>query len=204
MSSVKESVFGSIVLMEKHRNTSTPAVFTLAIAVRPAVLKFLLKKLDLKGKEEPFRLSKRSQAGRLLYHLLRTPQQDRQYDMSVQQYPQTFQVVVSANMSWLNGCRHLTAMAVHDFNRQVEDMIEEEFLSCLQVLRQYGVSIETKQFAKNFMELYGFTEDDFSLDMLIKADYRRRKAMIAKENKGKSPVFIPNCPLTASLVPAHG
>ena len=190
--------------MGMNRKTTTPPDFTLTIAVRSAVLKFLLVKMDLKGKEEPFRLSKRSQAGRLLYHLLRKPEQDRQYDTSVEQYPQTLNVAISTKMVWMDGCRHLTAQAIHDFNRQVEDMIEEEFLSCLQVLRQYGVPVETKQYAKGFMELYGFSEDDITLDALIKADYRRRKALKAAENQLKPAVSIPNCPPAATaLIPVH-
>lgn len=183
--------------MVKHRKTATQPQFTLSIAVRPAVLKFLQKKLELTGKTEPFRLSKRGQVGRMLYHLLRTPQTDRQYDCSVQQYPQSFQVTVSAQMSWLNGCRHLTAQGVHDFNRQVEDMIEEEFLNCLRVLRDFGVPVETKQYAKDFMSLYGFTDDDYSLEALIKSDYRRRKAQKQVVNPVHKAVFIPKCPLLA-------
>ncbi|MCA8830165.1 hypothetical protein [Hymenobacter pini] len=190
--------------MPTTRQPVTPPVFILSIAVRSAVLKYLLKKMNLIGRQEPFRLSKSSQAGRLLYHLLRKPEQDRQYDTSVGQYPQTLTVAISKKMVWLDGCRHLTAQAIHDFNRQVEDMLEEEFLSSLRVLREYGVPIETKQYAKDFMALYDFTEDDISLDALIKADYRRRKAAGQRLAPVKPAVSMPKCPVASRpLQPAN-
>ncbi|MBC6988553.1 hypothetical protein [Hymenobacter sp. BT491] len=161
------------------------------------MLKFLLKKLDLEGKE-PYRLSKRGQVGRILYHLLRTPKQDRQYD-TVAQYPAKFSVVISPQMSWLDGCRHLTSQGIHDFNRQIEDMIEEEFINCLQVLRKYSVQVETKKYARDFMDLYGFTDEDFSPDALTKAYYRRRKAL---QNSLKQAFSIPNCPSSAKALTA--
>ncbi|MDF7810492.1 hypothetical protein [Hymenobacter sp. YC55] len=176
--------------MRKHSHTTTPPELHV-IPVRRAVLKFLEKKLVIEN-NEPFPVGKKSQVGRMLYHLLRTPQDDRQYDCSAEQYPVKFVVSVSHHLSWLNGCRYLTPQAIHDFNRQVEDMIEEEFLNCLRVLRAYGVQVETKQFAKDFMSLYGFTEDDFSLDALIKAEYRRRKAA---ERLQKPFFLIPKCPV---------
>jgi hypothetical protein len=156
------------------------------------VAKYLAKKLHL-APGQAFQLTKKGQAGRLLYHMLRNPQQDRQY-ATVASYPQQFLVNVSPQLSWLNGCRHLTDQCVHDFNRQVEDMIEEEFITTLQTLANLGIEFEKKEQSLRFQRMYDLTEDDMTLDALIKCYYRFRKA---EEEAQKRANLIPNCPAVA-------
>ena len=167
-----------------------PIPVCLTVAVRPAVEKYLRHKLHLLP-GQPFQLTKKGSVGRLLYHLLRNPQQDRQYNITEAGYPGRFAVTISSQMGWLNGCRHLTAQGVHDFNRQVEDLIEQEFHTKLDTLAEYGIVFETKAQALRFMDCYGFTEDDYTLDALIKSYYRYRKA----QGVARQRLAIPNCPL---------
>ena len=155
--------------------------------------KYLCQKLMLAG-NEAFRLTKKNQIGRILYHLLRTPQVDRQYAEQVGEYPACFHVTVSSTMSWLNGCRHLTEQGIHDFNRQVEDMIEEEFINRLEAVLAVVPGMQVKAFTLHFMALYGFTDEDFTPDALIKAHYRRRKARPYEKPVTKVIFPIPNCP----------
>jgi hypothetical protein len=176
-----------------------PLPESLMVPVRPVVEKYLRRKLHL-GHEQPFKLTKKGTIGRTLYHILRNPQQDRQYTESVATYSGRFAVSISSQMCWLNGCRHLTAQAVHDFNRQVEDMMEEEFHHTLDVLARHGVKFETKAKALHFMEGYGLTEDDISLDALIKSYYRYRKAQLVAGERLNSATHIPNCP-SAEMLP---
>jgi len=175
-----------------------PLPVCLVVPVRPAVEKYLRRKLHLR-QEESFQLTKKGSVGRLLYHLLRNPQQDRQYAVTVGGYPGRFLVSVSNQLAWLNGCRHLTDQGVHDFNRQVEDLIEQEFHTKLDTLAEYGIAFETKAQALRFMEGYGFTEEDYTLDALIKSYYRYRKAQrIGKERAVGAP-HIPICPAALPL-----
>lgn len=174
-------------LMEK------PLPVALVVPVRPAVEKYLRRKLHL-GPEQPFLVTKKCTAGRLLYHLLCNPQQDNQYDTSVAKYPGRLLVHISQQRAWLNGCRHLTPQGVHDFNRQVEDEIEREFHTTLDTLRNYGLEFETKAQALRFMELYGFTEDDITLDALLKSYYRYRQAERKAAARVVATAPIPNCP----------
>lgn len=170
-----------------------PLPVSLVVPVRPVVEKYLRRKLHL-GNEQPFKLTKKGTIGRTLYHILRNPQQDRQYTESVATYAGTLHVSISPQMCWLNGCRHLTAQAIHDFNRQVEDMMEEEFHHTLDVLAKHGVKFETKSMALTFMQGYELTEDDVSLDALIKSYYRYRKAQQVAHDRVNSATDIPNCP----------
>ena len=170
----------------------------LVVPVRPAVEKYLRRRLHLRP-EEAFQLTKKGTAGRFLYHVLRNPQTDRQYAASVAEYPGRFVVTISSQMAWLNGCRHLTPQGVHDFNRQIEDLIEQEFYTKLDTLADLGIKFENRAIALRFMEHYGFTEDDITFDALIKSYYRYRKA--EKEGKMRSSVniIIPNCPAAGAL-----
>ncbi len=129
--------------------------------------------------------------GRLLYHLLRNPQEDKSYTITAEKYPEQFVVSVSHHRSWLNGCRHLTTLVVHDFNRQVEELIDKEFITRLKMLSEYGIAFETKAEAVRFQQLYDFTEDDLALDTLIKMYYRYRKAQKVAADRLN---HIPNCP----------
>jgi hypothetical protein len=171
-----------------------PLPVSLVVPVRPVVEKYLRRKLHL-GHEQPFKLTKKGTIGRTLYHILRNPQQDRQYTETVATYTGSLLVSISPQMCWLNGCRHLTAQAIHDFNRQVEDMMEEEFHHTLDVLVQHGVKFETKGKALHFMEGYGFTEDDLTLEALLKSYYRYRKAQHTAHIRINSTTDIPNCPV---------
>jgi len=175
-----------------------PLPVYLVVPVRAAVEKYLRRRLHLRS-EEAFQLTKKGSAGRFLYHVLRNPQEDRQYTASVAEYPRRFAVTISGHLAWLNGCRHLTDQGVHDFNRQIEDLIEQEFHTKLDTLADLGIKFETKAQALRFMELYGFTEEDLTLDALIKSYYRYRVA----ENKGKQRKEalenIPNCPASEAL-----
>lgn len=173
-----------------------PLPVSLVVPVRPVVAKYLRRKLHL-GPEQPFKLTKKGTIGRTLYHILRNPQQDRQYTESVATYAGSFDVSISSQMCWLNGCRHLTAQAVHDFNRQVEDMMEEEFHHELVVLAKHGVKFETRAKALEFMDGYGLTEDDVSLEALIKSYYRYRKAQQVAHERINSATHIPICPVAA-------
>jgi len=175
-----------------------PLPVSLVVPVRPVVEKYLRRKLHL-GHAQPFKLTKKGTIGRTLYHILRNPQQDRQYTETVATYAGSFAVSISSQMCWLNGCRHLTAQAIHDFNRQVEDMMEEEFHHELDVLAKHGVKFETKRQALTFMEGYGFTEDDVTLDALIKSYYRYRKAQQVAHGRVNSATDIPNCPAEMPL-----
>jgi hypothetical protein len=173
-----------------------PLPVSLVVPVRPVVEKYLRRKLHL-GHEQAFKLTKKGTIGRTLYHILRNPQQDRQYTENVATYAGNFSVSISPQMCWLNGCRHLTAQAIHDFNRQVEDMMEEEFHHELDVLAKHGVKFETKGKALAFMEGYGLTEDDLTLDALLKSYYRYRKAQQVAHERANSASNIPNCPAPA-------
>lgn len=176
-----------------------PLPVYLVVPVRPAVEKYLRRKLHL-APEQAFKLTKKGSVGRVLYHMLRNPQQDRQYAASVAEYPGRFMVAISNQHAWLNGCRHLTDQGTHDFNRQVEDLIEQEFHTKLDTLSEYGIVFETKAQALRFMELYGFTEDDLTLDALIKSYYRYRKAQTLAQQRANSANHIPNCPV-ANVLP---
>jgi hypothetical protein len=171
-----------------------PLPIALVVPVRPVVEKYLRRKLGL-GQQQSFRLTKKGPIGRTLYHILRNPQQDRQYVESVATYAGQFAVSISPQMCWLNGCRHLTAQAIHDFNRQVEDIMLDEFHHTLDVLSEHGVKFETKSAALRFMDLNGFTEEDLSLDSLLKSYYRYRKAQLRGKQVLESAANIPNCPL---------
>lgn len=175
-----------------------PLPVRLLVPVRPAVEKYLRRKLHLHP-EQAFQLTKKGSVGRILYHLLRNPEQDRQYAVSVATYPGRFSVAISDQQAWLKGCRHLTDQAVHDFNRQVEDLIEQEFHIKLDTLAEAGVQFETKQQALRFMDLYGFTEDDYTLDALLKSYYRyrihERNALLRLTGS----TDIPNCPAALQL-----
>jgi len=171
-----------------------PLPIALVVPVRPVVEKYLRRKLRL-GQQQAFRLTKKGTVGRTLYHILRNPQQDRQYVEAVNTYAGQFAVSISDTMCWLKGCRHLTAQAIHDFNRQIEDMMLEEFHLKLDVLSEYGVKFETKTEALRFMEANGFTEEDLSLDALLKSYYRYRKGELRGQLSLKSTTDIPNCPL---------
>lgn len=173
-----------------------PLPVCLVVPVRPAVEKYLRRKMHLHP-GQPFQLTKKGSVGRILYHLLRTPEQDRQYSASVQEYPGRFSVSISDHRAWLKGCRHLTAQGVHDFNRQVEDLIEQEFHIKLDTLAEAGIKFETKVQALRFMALYGFTEDDITLDALLKSYYRYRiheRNALLRLNSASN---IPNCPASA-------
>jgi hypothetical protein len=172
-----------------------PLPEVLTINVRPAVLKYLRRKLHL-AEGQPFRLTKKCKVGRFLYHTLRNPQQDRQYSAAVATYPGRFVVHISQQLSWLNGCRHLTDQGVHDFNRHVEDLMEEEFITTVQALADHGIQFETKKVALRFMQSYDLTEDDLTLDALIKAYYRFRKAQYQAAQRL---LHIPNCPAPQRL-----
>lgn len=167
---------------------------SLVVPVRPVVEKYLRRKLHL-GQQQSFRLTKKGVIGRTLYHILRNPQQDRQYVEAVATYAGQFAVSISPQMCWLNGCRHLTAQAIHDFNRQVEDVMLEEFHHKLDVLLEHGVKFETKKAALAYMELNGFTEEDLTLDALLKSYYRYRQAQHKAKLRVNSATDIPNCPL---------
>jgi hypothetical protein len=175
-----------------------PLPIALVVPVRPVVEKYLRRKLHL-GQQQSFRLTKKGTVGRTLYHILRNPQQDRQYTETVAAYAGSLEVSISPQMCWLNGCRHLTAQAIHDFNRQVEDMMEEEFHHKLDVLVEHGVKFETKGAALRFMDMYGFTEEDLSLDALLKSYYRYRKAQHTANSRANSATDIPNCPAPEAL-----
>lgn len=144
----------------------------LIVPVRPAVEKYLRCKLRL-GPEGAFHLTKRVTVGRLLYHLLRNPQLDSQYNASVAAYSGRLLVHVSRRLAWHNSAG-LTSLGAHDFNRQVEGLIEAELHVTLDTLRSYGVAGETKAQTLRFMEQYDFTEDDITLDALLKSYYRYR------------------------------
>jgi hypothetical protein len=117
----------------------------------------------------------------------------------VAEYPGRFAVTISNQLAWLNGCRHLTPQGVHDFNRQIEDLIEQEFHTKLDTLAEYGVQFETKAQALRFMDGYGFTEEDLTLDALIKSYYRYRKAQVVAKERANSATLIPNCPAAEAL-----
>jgi len=157
------------------------------------VEKYLRRKLHLRP-EESFQLTKKGSVGRLLYHLLRNPQQDRQYAVTTATYSGRFSVNVSNQLAWLNGCRHLTPQGVHDFNRQVEDLMEQEFHTKLDTLAEYGIEFEQKAEALRFLGGYGMTEDDYTLDALIKSYYRYRKAQRVGHERATAPLNIPICP----------
>jgi hypothetical protein len=171
-----------------------PLPVSLVVPVRPVVEKYLRRKLHL-GHEQPFKLTKKGTIGRPLYHFLRSTQEDRQYTESVEAYTGRLEVHISNQMAWLKGCRYLTTQAIHDFNRQVEDMMEEEFHHELDVLAKHGVKFETKAKALDFMEGYGLTEDDVSLETLIKSYYRYRKAQQVAHSRINNTTHIPNCPV---------
>jgi hypothetical protein len=76
----------------------------------------------------------------------------------VTEYPGRFAVTISNHLAWLNGCWHLTPQGVYDFNRQMEDLIEQEFHIKLDTLAGLGLKFETKAIALRFMDRYGFTE----------------------------------------------
>ena len=175
-----------------------PLPVYLVVPVRPAVEKYLRRRLHLRP-EEAFQLTKKGTAGRFLYHVLRNPQEDRQYTASVAEYPGRFAVTISNQLAWLNGCRHLTPQGVHDFNRQIEDLIEQEFHTKLDTLAEYGVQFETKAQALRFMAGYGFTEEDLTLDALIKSYYRYRKAQLLAKARQQALGNIPNCPAASAL-----
>lgn len=165
--------------------------FTLSIPVRPAVYKYLHDK-QLLSETGEFKLTKKGPVGRMLYHILRSPQTDRQYVIDVQQYSQTVNVLISDTMGWLKGCRFLTEQGIHDFNRQIEDLIQEEFMAMVLMLHRLGFQAEIKKVAVLFMDEYGFTDEDFTPESLTKAYYRRRKS---RENKVVPTLLvIPNCP----------
>lgn len=169
-------------------DSSVPEVLT--IPVRPAVAKFLARTFHL-APGQAFKLTKKNEIGRMLYHLLRNPQDDRGYAITEEGYPGRFPVTVSQHMGWLNGCRHLTDQAIHDFNRHVEDLIDTEFIKSVTMLSHLGIVFETKQVALKFKALYDLTEDDLTLDALIKSYYRYRKAeKVAHERRN----HIPKCP----------
>ncbi len=174
-----------------------PVPETLAVPCRPAVAKYLRRTLHL-APGQAFRLTKKDKAGRLLYHLLRNPQQDRQYDAGVAAYPERFLVHVSQQMSWLSGCRHLTSQAVHDFNRHVEDLIELEFITMVTTLSAFGIVFETKQAALSFLALNGFTDEDYTFAALVQMYYRYRKAQKTAQKAMATAAqpynYIPNCP----------
>jgi hypothetical protein len=176
-----------------------PLPVHLLVPVRPAVEKYLRRKLHLRP-EQAFQLTKKGSVGRILYHLLRSPEQDRQYSASVQEYPGRFSVSISPQHAWLKSCRYLTDQGVHDFNRQVEDLLEQEFHIKLDTLAEAGVKFETKVQALRFMDHYGFTEDDLTLDALLKSYYRYR---IHERNallRLAGAIDIPNCPAEMRLV----
>jgi len=177
-----------------------PLPVCLVVPVRPAVEKYLRRRLHL-APEQAFQLTKKGTAGRFLYHLLRNPEQDRQYSVTVAEYSRRFMVTISNQHAWLKGCRHLTDQGVHDFNRQVEDLIEQEFHTKLDTLAEYGIEFETKGQALRFMDLYGFTEDDLTLDALIKSYYRYRKAQREGQQRAIASLNIPICPV-AEAAPA--
>lgn len=180
-----------------RQHMEKPLPVRLLVPVRPAVEKYLRRKLHLHA-DEAFQLTKKGSVGRILYHLLRNPEQDRQYSV-VAGYPGRFSVAISDQQAWLKGCRHLTDQAVHDFNRQVEDLIEQDFHTRLDALADAGVRFETKQQALRFMNHYGFTEDDYTLDALLKSYYRyrihERKALL----RLMGATDIPNCPAALQL-----
>ncbi|MDO7849217.1 hypothetical protein Q5H92_22830 [Hymenobacter sp. M29] len=152
--------------------------------------KYLRRKLHL-AEGQAYQLSKKHPVGRLLYHLFRNPQEDRQYVISEETHPGRFPLTISHQLNWLNGCRYLSAQGIHDFNRQVEDMMEEEFLTTVKTLAAHSVQFETKAVALRFMDTYDLTEEDMTLDALIKAYYRFRKAQHTAQNRVNN---IPNCP----------
>jgi hypothetical protein len=166
-----------------------------SIPVRPAVAKYLRRKLRL-APGQAYKLGKTSQVGRLLYHIFRNPQEDNQYVIAPETHSERFPVTISHKLSWSHSCRYLSTQGVHDFNRQVEDMIEEDFLLIIQTLVDHEVRFETKQVALRFMAQYDMTESDMTLDALIKAYYRVRKAEEKAKNAGNN---IPNCPLVLNL-----
>jgi hypothetical protein len=153
-------------------------------------LKYLVRTLHLEP-GQAFQLTKKGTVGRLLYHLLRNPQEDRQYAISEATHPQHFVVHISQSMAWLEGCRHLTQQGIHDFNRQVEDLLEQEFLIMMDTLASLGIAFEHKKTALQFKERYDLTEDDYSVEALIKCYYRHRKAHRTAQQRR---VVIPNCP----------
>lgn len=175
-----------------------PLPVHLVVPVRPAVEKYLRRRLHLRP-EEAFQLTKKGTAGRFLYHVLRNPQEDRQYTASVAEYPGRFAVTISNQLAWLNGCRHLTPQGVHDFNRQIEDLIEQEFHTKIDTLADLGIKFETKAQALRFMDLYGFTEEDLTLDALLKSYYRYRVAEYKAKERANSATDIPNCPAAQAL-----
>lgn len=170
-----------------------PLPVCLVVPVRPAVEKYLRRKLHLRP-EESFQLTKKGTAGRFLYHILRNPEQDRQYSVTVAEYSRRFSVTISNQRAWLKRCRHLTDQGIHDFNRQVEELIEQEFHTKLDTLAEYGIEFEQKAEALRFLNGYGMTEDDYTLDALIKSYYRYRKAQRVAHERATAPLNIPICP----------
>ncbi len=177
-------------------DSSLPEVLT--IPVRPAVAKYLAREFHL-APGQAFQVSKKNEVGRMLYHLLRNPQDDKGYSITKEAYPAHLLVTVSQHMSWLNGCRHLTDQAIHDFNRQVEDMIDKEFIKSVKMLGALGIVFETKKVALEFKALYDLTEEDMTLDALIKSYYRYRKAQKVAADRLN---HIPNCPASNLQVAA--
>lgn len=158
---------------------------TITIPVKPHVKKYLVKNYGLE-----YKLNKRDALSIVLWNMLRRPTLDSRRIKRLERCTELFSVDVSAFRFFKEGCRHLDAYTIVQFNSFVEDNIETEFCSYVDNLVVFG--IEQKEAIAAFMAKYDLDETDIKFDTLKKAYQRYR----AKQDAANQPLvsgiaFVP-------------
>lgn len=146
---------------------------TFKVPVRPSVKAYLERKLLL-APGQAFTLTKCGQVGRTLYLLLRNAEDDRKYGKWVKEFPDYLEVFVPDHMKFLNRCRFMTSQAIHDFNRQIENMMEEEVLTLMEHLEHLGLNPGVTATLDRFLSKYGLESDGQLFEALRRQYYRRK------------------------------
>jgi hypothetical protein len=106
--------------------------------------------------------------GVFLYHLLRRQKTDRQYDRIVDNYADKVEVSVPEHMVFNEGVINITSLTSIYFNTLIENELKRELF--YHVHFHHNVFKYTqKDCIIHWMNLYGITDDDITVDGLWKA-----------------------------------
>jgi len=157
-------------------------LLTVQIPVLPHVLKYITKKHG-----GQFKLSRKHNEGKMLYHMLRNQQDIKRFDLARSKYRDTLNVHVSVDAYKERACSTISSTTIYDFNNFIDATIKDEFIHYVETLREFDTKLTVDQMVDGFMGKYCFDDGDIT-PFVLKQTYNRYKRAQKKKMEG-IPVF---------------
>jgi hypothetical protein len=146
-------------------------LLTVQIPVLPHVLKYIHKKHG-----GHFKLSRRHNEGKMLYHMLRNQQDIKRFDLAREKYTAQLDVLVTVDAYKERACCTISSTTIYDFNNFIDSIIKDEFIHYVETLRQVQVQLTVDQMVDGFMGKYNFDDGDITPFVLKQTYFRFKRA----------------------------